>query len=232
MSPPRACMAARNNADLYAAVFTAKGLAFRRDAAGFVALDPPPPYYGHGVVTQPGAAEDLLRSVTEVHGPRVAIKDSFCEIDGPAHGLETLFDATWIWRAPGRTRPGRWRAVTTAIGLEQWEAAWKESSPTDGRMFPEGILAHPGMTVLVATEDGHVRAGCLANRSEDAIGMSNVFGRAAMADAAEAVGSCAPDLPVVGYERGQALFEALTAGFQAIGALRVLVPAQDNGPST
>ena len=40
----RAHHAARNNADLYEAVFRALGLGFHRDASLFRAIDPPPPY--------------------------------------------------------------------------------------------------------------------------------------------------------------------------------------------
>ncbi len=72
-------------------------------------------------------------------------------------------------------------------------------------------------------------AGCIANLSDGCIGVSNVFSLArgsGFAEAAAAVASLAPHLPVVGYAAGPVLQAALRAGFEATGDLRVLAARQ------
>jgi hypothetical protein len=69
------------------------------------------------------------------------------------------------------------------------------------------------------------------NRSATCAGLSNVFGTAPMADVLRAACAVAPDLPLTGYERGDALAKAIDVGFSCIGHLRVLVPDPQRKPS-
>jgi hypothetical protein len=71
-------------------------------------------------------------------------------------------------------------------------------------------------------------AGAVASRSEQVVGISNLFASQGGAAAAwpmvlGAVHRLYPTLPVVGYERGEYLDSALRHGFEAIGALRILL---------
>ena len=76
-------------------------------------------------------------------------------------------------------------------------------------------------------EEGRVVAGAVATRSEQVVGVSNVFAAGGRPEDAawplvlEAVHRLFPDLPVVGYEHGEALAAALRHGFEPIGPLRV-----------
>lgn len=224
----RTSLAARNNADLYEAVFEAHGVAFERTGFAFLARGAPPPYYSHMTVTAPGHGAVLSRLVAERARPGFNLKDSFLEIDPAAHGLVLRFEATWLWRAPGpRGADPGWRR---ADDLSRWEAAWKATSPTERRMFPDAMLGRDDLAFLIAGE-GEGIAGCLANRSEGAVGLSNVFGPpnpATFLAAADAVAALAPDVPVVGYEAGDVLPAARAAGFDATGRLRVLAaPGED-----
>ena len=94
------------------------------------------------------------------------------------------------------------------------------------RMFP-ALLARPDVFFLGEKAQGRFLAGCIANRSRDCIGLSNVFAETpspdAFAEAADAVSALARDLPVVGYESGPMLDNAALAGFDRVGDLRVLV---------
>lgn len=225
MTDARAVLAAENNADLYEAVFATHGLAFERRPEGFAAIDPPPPFYGHGVVTRPGGGAGLLAHLRGRLGPAVAVKDSFREIDAGSAGLRALFEADWLWsQRPGRLAPG-WARVDGPDALVAWEAAWKAGSPTERRMFPPGFLDRPDVAVFARWDDGRATAGCIANLSDGAVGLSNAFGGgAAFAAAADAAASLGAGLPVVGYERGASLVAARAAGFEVTGGLRVLVP--------
>lgn len=59
------------------------------------------------------------------------------------------------------------------------------------------------------------------------MGISNVFSASPAADlfeqAAAAAASVDPHLPIVGYEAGESLEQAQSAGFTTVGDLRILV---------
>jgi hypothetical protein len=225
----RTLSAARNNADWYEAVFAAHGVRYRRLPEALVALDQPPPYYSHLVTLQPGEVRAHLAGLATKFRGRVGLKDSFCRLDLGEHGFSTLFQASWIWRAPrpGRLPPG-WEIVRDARGLARWEQGWtRNGSPADRRMFPDSLLQRNDVTFLARTDGDRVVVGCIANRSADCIGLSNSFAEGATAqtsaEAAGAVAAIAGPLPVVGYESGTDLAFALAAGFEEVGPLRILV---------
>ena len=79
---------------------------------------------------------------------------------------------------------------------------------------------------VVRSPDGEVGAGAVASRSDQVVGVSNVFARDGGPDAAwpvvlDAVHTLFPVLPVVGYEHGDDLAVALRHGFEPVGPLRI-----------
>ncbi|MEM7446412.1 MAG: hypothetical protein AAF414_24040, partial [Pseudomonadota bacterium] len=70
-------------------------------------------------------------------------------------------------------------------------------------------------------------AGCIANRSEACVGLSNVFGETVDAQlfavAARLTADFGEGRTVVGYEASDTLDAALGCGFRAVGGLRVWV---------
>ncbi|AXI45701.1 hypothetical protein C1J03_06440 [Sulfitobacter sp. SK012] len=224
-------MAARNNADLYAAMFTSHGLRFERFDFAFVGKDQPPPYYGNLTVVSPDHEAEVILQIKEFavdFGGTVSLKDSFCQLDLTANGFKTLFEASWFWRGADSTPPtSDWRQIDTVADLELWEQAWKASgSPTPDRMFHETLLKDPDVVFLGRKADGVFDAGCIANRSRDCMGVSNVFScipsEHIFAQASAAVSALEPGLPLVGYGADDALEAAQEAGFTDVGALRVL----------
>ncbi len=229
---PRAIIAAGNNADLYAAMFASRGLAYERLPYAFVGKDRPPPYYSNLTVLAPGHADDIvvhLRSLAAKFNGAVGLKDSFGELDLQGNGFEWLFGASWIWRdAVPQTGPSDWERIETEADLELWEAAWKQAgSPAPGRLFAPGLLKRKEIVFLAHRVDGLIEAGWIANISEKCIGISNVFALAPSQDvftqAATAVAGVAPHLPIAGYESGDDLGHARKAGFVTVGDLRILV---------
>ncbi|MCK0169168.1 hypothetical protein MWU52_16560 [Jannaschia sp. S6380] len=226
MTDPRAVHAAKNNADLCAAVFAARGLAFARRAAGFVAINPPPPFYPHVSVTSvdDAAVADLIAEARNRFGDGIVVKDSFCRIDAAAQGFRVRFGAFWIRREAARSgMPDGWMQVDTSARLTAWEAGWSGDTAADAAMFPPAFLKAPGVFVIGRAGGAAFDAGCLVNLSDGVAGLSNVFGPAgAFADAACAAQSVAPGRPLVGYESGSTLRDARACGFAACGELRVL----------
>jgi hypothetical protein len=229
---PRAVIAAHNNADLYAAMFASHDLAYERLPYAFVGRDRPPPYYSNLTVLSPGHSDEIaaqLHKLADRFNGVVGLKDSFCELDLEANGFEMLFGASWIWREAGlRSGAVDWQRIETEADLCGWEAAWKLSgSPAPHRMFRAGLLDRPDIVFLARRDGDAIMAGCIANVSDACIGISNLFARELsdddFAEAAAAVASVAPHLPIAGYESGQDLQRARNAGFETVGALRVLV---------
>lgn len=233
MTDKRASVAAKNNADLYEAIFSAHGLAYRRHDFAFEALGQTPPYYSDITIQEPGRVSDLMPIIDRAiqrTGGRVGIKDSYCELDCAALGLSVLFEAEWIWRAPLHpAMDSGWSRLTTPQALTRFEQAWSENgSPATQRVFPPAMLDRPDFAFFARASGGGIDAGCIANLSNTCIGLSNVFSQdgsaATFAQAADVVAQLAPDLPVVGYESGDSLAAARKCGFDACGTLRILVP--------
>lgn len=228
----RAVIAANNNADLYAAMFQAHDLAYRRTPFFFVGDDPPPPYYSDLTVLAPGHVDEIDRQLdilTGQGGNAIGVKDSFCELNLEALGLEVLFRASWIWRDAGMAAaPANWHRVEDEVGLALWEHAWKPAgSATERRMFRPQMLSRPDIIFFGRRRGDVFEAGCIANRSADCLGLSNVYcfsrSNEAFAEATAAVASLDRSLPVVGYETGKSLEQARKAGFKTVGRLRILL---------
>lgn len=114
--------------------------------------------------------------------------------------------------------------------LANWEAAWSAAgSPATTRIFPAALLRDESIAFLGAKKDGAFVAGCAANRSTgNVVGFSNFFAPGADSDRfrAAAVAQAAlfaPGLPLVGYDRDEALAAMLRLGFRSVGMLRVWV---------
>lgn len=234
MTDPRALMAARNNADLYCAVFAAQGKSFDLGSFAFVSRDPPPAYYSALTILKPGHVAEVegeLHRLLRPLGGEVGFKDSFCEFPLGRPDLHLLFEASWIHRRPPAApppAPGGWARVSTPDALTAWEQAWKGSgSPTDATMFGRSLLERPDVAFLAKWNGSAIVAGCIGNLSDDCIGLSNVFSTDAagltFAEAARAVAALHPGLPVVGYARGQDLAQAEAAGFDPVAPLRVFL---------
>jgi hypothetical protein len=232
MLDERAICGARNNADWYEAVFSVHGLRYHRAAYAFVADEVPPPYYSNLTVLSPdenAAITSELADMADRHNGFMSLKDSFCQLDLAKNGFETLFEAFWIWRSPRQVViPAGWEIVKKADDLLLWEEGWKRNgSPTDQRMFSEAFLEHSEVVFLGIKTDGRFVAGCIANKSNDSVGISNVFAETPsqliFSQAADAVSAVFGDLPVVGYESAGELMYAKGADFDLVGKLRILV---------
>ena len=232
MIDERAICGARNNADWYETMFTVHGLKYSRKSYAFLAEDVPPPYYSQLTVLSPDKEATVISELAllaERSKGVLGLKDSFCQLDLVKNGFRTLFEASWIWRSPLRTSiPAGWEIVSHADDLSSWEDAWKRNgSPTSRRMFPDVFLTRNDVVFLGQKAQGRFIAGCIANRSDDCIGLSNVFAEVPsekmFSQAAGAVAATCDSLPIVGYESGEDLEYAMKANFSRVGDLRILL---------
>jgi hypothetical protein len=228
------CLA--NSVHWYESVFRSHGLSWARARGLWSSAGRAPPYHSNVLTLTPEGGEDQIVAIEALGaslGCPFTVKDSFACLDLAALGFEPLFDAEWIWRQPRSAcppplgAPGAWRRVDSASELERWEFAWREhGSPASAPVFLPELLADASIAVFAASRDGRIVAGCVANRSDGAVGLSNAFSadgdvQALLARAAAQVGRFAPELPLVGYEAGEALEAARRLGFRSAGPLRV-----------
>jgi hypothetical protein len=186
--------AVRNNAEWCDAVCRAHGIAGEAGDDAWTWPERTPPYYPDAVTLRPDVdVASLLERIDS--GPGCSIKDSFATIEVP--GFEVLIEASWICRPPGRAPEVR----------EEWTVVSAEE------------LA--GAQFLTARRDGRITEEAILNRTGDVVGISNVSGEDPWPGAVATAVGLYPDLPLVGYERGDDLAAARRVGFEVIGPLRV-----------
>lgn len=168
-----------------------------------------------------------------------AVKDSFASLDLTACGFTVLFDAQWIYLAQERLAAVRsdsapelrWEMVRASQTLAEWERAWCEANydTNRARVYLPVLLEDRDVAILAARRGDRIVAGAIGNKSADVIGWSNVFVklgrdlRECVAGSLRMLSEIFPGLPVVGYEGGDALRDALLSGFEAMGPLRVWI---------
>ena len=94
-------------------------------------------------------------------------------------------------------------------------------------MFNETFLNREDIFIFSQKNRGVFEKGCTGNKSRNCIGLSNVFSISRSSriydQAAAAVASIDPSLPIVDYEATKNLEAACRNGFEIVGNLRALV---------
>jgi hypothetical protein len=212
--------AVRNNALWCDTVCRTHGLPATFGARTWASHERSPQFYPDAVTLVPGLRpEQALAGVAT--GPGCSIKDSYADVDLSGHGFSVLFEAQWIVH-PGAELDSelRWSA---GEDFDAWAAAWSGGKPQDV-LFAE-LLFDPLTMLLTGSRDGVVTAGAIAYRSDDVVGVSNVFGPPDQAWPG-VIGQLTqrfPGIPIVGYEQGEDLAAARRHGFEPIGPLRVWI---------
>lgn len=177
--------------------------------------------------------QDLVASGLPGHW---SVKDSFSELALDALSFRRLFEATWLWRAPSIPMPNdhdhgiHWVRLQDRSELAKWEKAWSgsaldHSSTPEPRLFLPSLLADPDIAFVAAYQGEEIIAGTIANRTDNVIGISNLF--APPEDRVSFWVGCVatakdsfPGLPLVGYEGGPELALAEAVGFEKLHTFR------------
>jgi len=223
--------AARNNAEWCAAMSRSHGLAGEFRAQAWAAPARTPLYYPDAVTLVPGADPAVLAARIDTTAPGASVKDSFADLDLKEAGFQVLFEAQWIHRPASAPTPApapdlAWDVAGDPDTLRAWALAWDDGDGNADLFRPE-LLDDPATFVLAGqSPDGRVIAGAVASRSDQVLGISNVFAldggpAAAWPIVLDAAHWLFPTLPVVGYEHGEALAVAVQHGFEPVGPLRI-----------
>jgi hypothetical protein len=208
----------------------AHGLPGRFDADAWVNPRRTPPYYPDAVTLDRAAVATSILERIDTTTPHCSIKDSFATLDLTPFGFRIVGEAEWIYREarsyPGASLSGmRWMAIETAGQLVEWESAW-DADGAQAHLFRPALLENPLVAVVAGYVDGSIVAGAIANRTEDVVGLSNVFTRDGDLEGAwigilSYMDTAMPGLAIVGYETGDALATTRRQGFLPLGALRI-----------
>ena len=226
--------AARNNAEWCAAMSRSHGLAGEFGEQAWAAPSRTPLYYPDAVTLVPGADRTVLAARIDTAAPGASVKDSFVDLDLTEVGFQVLFEAQWIHRPASVPAPASdlvWDVAGDPDTLRAWALAWDDGDGIADLFRPE-LLDDPATFVLAGqSPDGRVVAGAVASRSDQVVGISNVFALDGGPDAAwpvvlDAVNWLFPTLPVVGYEQGDDLAAAIRHGFEPVGPLRIWLHGQ------
>ncbi len=242
MTLSRVEQAARNNAIWCDTMCRAHGAFGEFHEAVWLNRHPVPRFYPNLVTlsnqrhaaAQLAHVQDLVASSLPGHW---AVKDSFCELGLDALAFQLLFEATWLWQAPSAPLPNgydhgiQWVRLQDGSKLAKWETAWNgnpadNSSTQQPRLFLPSLLTDPNIAFITAYQGSEIIAGAIANRTDNVVGLSNVF--APPENSVSFWASCVatakdsfPGLPLVGYEGGSELALAEAVGFEKLQTLRV-----------
>lgn len=239
-------LAIANNHALYLSVFRAHGLASRLEEHYWSTDAVPPRYYANlvtrtrGAVAREAQLTRLSELVVRPNAQGVGCKDSFDELPGDALenlGMRPLFRACWYeWAANDGIMPPETRLTAQRVdspeALHSWEEDWRRTSAaSEARIFPETVLADVDLELFAMALEGRWAGGFALNRSDGAIGLSNVFRlESSKVDAGVFVRECArearrlhADHAIVGYGPESELGDLMRLGFVSLGPLRVWV---------
>lgn len=141
----------------------------------------------------------------------LTIVDSFAKFDIP--GFSKLFEAQWMTSTSVVPYSGEWRLLREKEGIERWLL----ESGLGGIILPT-ILddAH----AILFYKDGY--GGFSAYESQGVIGISNVFGvEGIYQEIPSLLANFFPEVPVVSYEAGDRLEEAILKGWTTLGPLNI-----------
>jgi hypothetical protein len=210
--------AARNNALWCDTVCRTHGLSATFGGQTWVSHERSPLFYPDAVTLAPGLRVDqVLAGVTG--GLGCSVKDSYADVDLSGHGFSVLFEAQWFVHHGGDYDSDLdWRACED---FDTWAGGWSGGQPQDV-LRPE-LLFDPLTMLLTGSRDGVVTAGAIAYRSDDVVGVSNLFGPPDQAwpGVIGQVTRRFPGIPIVGYEYGDDLAAARRYGCEPLGPLRV-----------
>ncbi|MFI4934766.1 MAG: hypothetical protein ACHP7N_09130 [Caulobacterales bacterium] len=219
-------LAAANNAAWCISIWRSHGLEVRRQHGMVACVGAPPRFYPNAVTvdpkTDPATQRAWLAELAGAADAAVAVKDSFQTLELAAEGYSELFQASWIRRdarlAAGPRRLD-WRLVEDAEDLTAWELAWQDGQPSGPRIFLPSLLADRSLGILAGVSSGRIVAGCVLSVTGRVVGLSHVFGD--YGDVVRAATAQFDRHDLVGYERSEALEDALACGFEPVGRLTV-----------
>ena len=183
---------------------------------------PPPPYHSDAVTVEPWVTREAVDAAL-AERTTWGFKDSFASVEPALDGTRLLLSATWIHRREedrAARAPAAWGRVADAERLAAWNAGWDTAEV----LLPP-ILRRGHIAVLARAGGAGIEAGAVARLGSGVVELSNIHGvdgrEVDWDELVAAVAARFPGRPLVGFESGDDLGAALSAGFEAVGELRI-----------
>ncbi len=238
LSSSWATKAARNNAEWCDLVCRTHGVLGEFCQHSWINRHKTPPFYPN-LATLEGSKSteqcETIRELVEMDIPvEWTVKDSFGTLNLSSDGFRELLNGEWIrWPASSKmpeayTSGVRWAKVVDRKELTQWERGWRGTAAESQPLFLPALIEDERIIIVGAFREDAVVAGCIGNRSEDVVGISNIFGpdqraKEFRSGCVAAILGWSKGLPLVGYESGLDLVAMNSLGFETVGQLKVWV---------
>ena len=226
-----------NNNGLYEAVFRNFKISSQKNENIWYSLEKVPPLYSNLVTLSRNWVPDTIFEQIDKKSERDrwnewSIKDSFAVLNLEKIGLKKLFDAKWMYLEDSKFKPSEnlrinFEIVSDENGLRDWKSAWgsyEEGEDLADQIFDSSLLFDKDIFLVAAYKNEKLESGCLVNRTDDVLGISNFFSpnqnywSATIEFIKKAIGRN----DIVGYESNLELIERLRSlGFDPLGDLSV-----------
>lgn len=181
-----------------------------------------PPFYPDIITSKKNVS---LQEVINFIGnrPITSIKDSFSNLDLEPFGFQFLFEAKWMFHDPISPKEAihhKWHVIQSEDELREWTSIYG----WDGMIKTE-LLKRNEVEIFIRENDNN-KSGFITNLGAGAVGISNVFSERSSSEGlwseiVQEVSDRYRGFPLVGYEHGEELEAALSAGWKTVGPLRV-----------
>jgi hypothetical protein len=226
-----------NNHGVYEVVFAGHGIRWNKNPSSWYCLEKVPPLYSNLVTRSAewrpdGAFRSIDKAFENEQWENWSIKDSFAALDLGSYGFEKLFDAQWLYLEASRFAPEkeiagiRYELIRDEDALCLWRKAWDADEALGNRIFHPSLLRDPRVHFVAGYVAQKIVSGCLVNKTEDVLGISNCFcageDTGYWSDMISFIHATIERADIVGYERSEPLVAGLRAmGFEAVGNLTV-----------
>jgi hypothetical protein len=227
----------KNNNDLYQAIFESDHIKFHiKDDIAYTEQQVPP-LYSNLVTRSKGWAPDDIFSNIDRHyesenWSEWSIKDSFSVLDLAVYDFQKLFDAQWIYLQttdfkPLETDDVRYENIKTERELSDWRIAWDSDAALGEKIFKRQLLNNPHLDFIAGYEKARLVSGCLVNKTDDLLGISNFFAPSQSISYWSSIVTfilkTIGNKDIIGYEREPSVGVLKILGFESLGSLTVWI---------
>lgn len=195
-----------------------------------------PPFYSNLITRSPTWQPDerfseINRNYERENWSKLSVKDSFARLDLTSFGFKRLFDANWIYlpaeefRSVKNSRSIDLEIVRDEDALDAWRRGWNKDAALGQKIFCNDMLQDPKISFVAGYDKDRIACGCLVNRSDEVLGISNFFAPGEGIDhwshIIKFVFDAFSRADIVGYEQPEVMTKLRDLGVEPVGKLSV-----------
>ncbi|HRH42523.1 MAG TPA: hypothetical protein PKY82_12925 [Pyrinomonadaceae bacterium] len=235
-------LAIRNNNELYRSIFANHKIVLNRTDLICYTIEKTPLLYSNLVtISKDWAPDEIFEKIDlkfiKENWLEWSIKDSFAVLDLHKYNFLKLFDAQWFYLEAGNFTPTAqsenlsYKIIDNESDLAVWRTIWDSDDKLGKEIFNPKLLNNPLTYFVAGLKDEQIVSGCLINKSDDVLSISNFFAPDKNIDywseMISFIFSSIEQTDIVGYQRNDLVDKLKTLGFEAVGNLIVWLKKQD-----